>query len=124
MSRLSEGLQETVHVLDAIIGQSVTFNGRTYTNVTVESVAGAQAGEQGVPRAGLSVDIAATDAHVFAFDPRDFTPYTDDPPPKNADILGWNGWDWRVTNPSVENMNTDTLLILIYALRQIRPGLF
>jgi hypothetical protein len=120
MSALSELLAETQDYLRREIGQTVTFNGVDYL-VTTEQVSGALAGEQGVPRVGLGVDIASTAPRVFVFSPFDFVPYTAVAPPQNGNILVWCGWNYRVTAPDLENMSTDTIGILIYALRAIIP---
>jgi hypothetical protein len=121
MSTLSAGLAKTLKVFQKLTGQTVTFNGVDYTLINTEQVSGALAGEQGVPRLGLGVDIASTAPRLFVFSPFDFAPYTDVAPPQNGNFLVWCGWNYRVTNPDLSNMSTDTLGILIYALRAIEP---
>jgi len=120
VSRLSQQMQRISDKFRKREGTPVVFKGATYY-VTTEEVSGAKAGEQGVPRAGLGANIAATSPRVFVFSATAFKPYTAVDPPVNGDIIVFHSWDYYVTHPDVEDTSTDTTSILIYALRQIGP---
>ncbi len=82
-------------------GTPVVFRGETLY-ARVEDVAGAKAGEQGVPRGGLSQYIADTVPKAFIFNFSDFAPNTDRQLPDvesetEPEYIGYLGWSYMIT---------------------------
>jgi hypothetical protein len=99
-------------------GEWILFGGKEY-KVFVESVSGAQAGEQAVPRETYSIYIASTDPSLFDFDPLDFAPNTAIQPPTEGSEFTRNNLIYVCSNVRYENEDTDTIGLLCDCLRKI-----